>query len=170
MRAHAIDMADDPGHIRDSVTKTGSYMDRNAIAEQLRSLASDDRKRSKAAQLRDVIGDVEAALAAGVSRSLVVRELAAHGLEMTPATFETTLKRIRQKQGKPSITASKSVSPPPGEPTTSAQAPVVTPADIEAASAKTGSHDPADLDKIIGSKPDLEALVKLAKLAKRKVK
>jgi len=142
-------------------------MDRNAIAERLRALASDDKKRSKAAQLRDVIGDVEAALAAGVSRSLVVKELAAHGLEMTPATFETTLKRIRQKQGKPSITASKSVSPPPGEPTTPSQAPSVAPANIEAASAKGGSHDPAELDKIIGSKPDLEAL---AKLAKRKAK
>ncbi len=142
-------------------------MDRNAIAERLRALAFDDKKRSKAAQLRDVIGDVEAALTAGVPRSLVVKELAAHGLEMTPATFETTLKRIRQKQGKPSIKASKSVSPPPGEPTTPAQAPAVVPVDIEAASAKGGSHDPADLDKIIGSKPDLAAL---AKLAKRKVK
>ena len=147
-------------------------MDRNAFAERLRALASDDKKRSKAAQLRDVIGDVEAALAAGVSRSLVVRELAAHGLEMTPATFETTLKRIRQKQGKPSITASKSVSPPPdlGEPTTPAQAPAVAPADLVAAGSTGASHDPADLDRIIGSKPDLAALVKLAKLAKRKVK
>jgi len=144
-------------------------MDRNAIAERLRALASDDRKRSKAAQLRDVIGDVEAALAAGVSRSLVVKELAAHGLEMTPATFETTLKRIRQKQRKPSITAGKSVSPPPGlgEPKTPAQATEVAPDELEAASAKGGSHDPADLDRIIGSNPDLEAL---AKLAKRKAK
>jgi hypothetical protein len=29
------------------------------------------------------------------------------------------------------------------------------------------SHNPADLDKIIGSKPDLEALAKLAKRIKK---
>ena len=76
-------------------------MDRKAIAERLRALASDDKKRSKAARLRDVIDDVEAALAAGVPRASVVEELTKHGLEMTLATFETTLKRIRQKRGKP---------------------------------------------------------------------
>lgn len=78
-------------------------MDRKAIAERLRALASDDKKRSKAARLRDVIDDVEAALAAGVTRACVVDELAAQGLQMSVATFETTLRRIRQKRGKPQI-------------------------------------------------------------------
>ena len=62
-------------------------MDKKAIAERLRALASDDNKRSKAARLRDVIDDVEFALAAGVTRSSVLEELAAHGFEMTLATF-----------------------------------------------------------------------------------
>ena len=87
-------------------------MDKKAIAERLRALASDDNKRSKAARLRDVIDDVEFALAAGLTRSSVLEELAAHGLEMTLATFDTTLKRIRQKCNKTSITSLKSVSQP----------------------------------------------------------
>lgn len=139
-------------------------MDRKAIAERLRALASDDKKRSKAARLRDVIDDVEAALAAGVPRASVVEELTKHGLEMTLATFETTLKRIRQKRGK-SITAAKSASPP-GQPPKPKTALPGDEAEPEAESSGGGSHNPADLDKIIGSKPDLAALAKLAKRKK----
>ena len=142
-------------------------MDRKAIAERLRALATDDKKRSKAARLRDVIDDVEIALASGVPRSLVVKELAAHGLEMTLATFETTLKRIRQKHAKPSITPVKPDSQAQGQPTKSGETPPVVNAESEAESFVIGSHNPADLDKIIGSKPNLAAL---AKLAKRKPK
>ncbi|MDC6409538.1 hypothetical protein LOD50_10440 [Xylella fastidiosa subsp. multiplex] len=129
-------------------------MDRKAIAERLRALASDDKKRSKAARLRDVIDDVEAALSAGVPRSSVLNELEAQGLQMSVATFETTLRRIRQKRRKLQISSaipSKGQSEKPSE----TLKPVI------------GSHNPTDLDKIIGSKPDLTAL---AKLAKRKQK
>lgn len=141
-------------------------MDRKAIAERLRALASDDKKRSKAARLRDVIDDVEAALAAGVPRAAVVEELAKHGLEMTLVTFETTLKRIRQKRGKPSITAAKSANPP-GQPSQPREALPVVETEPEAESDGDGSHNPADLDKIIASKPDLAALAKLAKRKKK---
>ncbi len=83
---------------------------------------------------------------------------------MTLATFETTLKRIRQKRGNPSITAAKSASPP-GQPPKPKPALPVDEAEPEAESSG-GSHNPADLDKIIGSKPDLAALAKLAKRKK----
>ncbi|WP_088569759.1 hypothetical protein [Xylella fastidiosa] len=86
-------------------------MDRKAIAERLRALASDDKNRSKTARLRDVIDDVEAALSAGVPRSSVLNELEAQGLQMSIATFETTLRRIRQKRRKLQIS---SVIPLPG--------------------------------------------------------
>lgn len=141
-------------------------MDRKAIAERLRALASDDKKRSKAARLRDVIDDVEAALAAGVPRASVVEELSKHGLEMTLATFETTLKRIRQKRGKATITTAKSASPP-GQPSKPIATVPVVEDEPEAESSGVGSHNPADLDKIIGSKPDLAALAKLAKRTKK---
>lgn len=142
-------------------------MDRKAVAERLRALASDDMKRSKAARLRDVFDDVEAALAAGVSRSLVIEELAAHGLELTLATFETTLKRIRQKRGKQSTTSVKSVSQSQGQPIKPRETPPLLETNNEAENSVVGSHNPADLDKIIGSKPDLAALAKLAKRMKK---
>lgn len=142
-------------------------MDRKAIAERLRALSSDDVNRSKATRLRDVIDDVEAALSAGVSRSSVVNVLAAHGLEMTLATFETTLKRIRRQRGKPSITPTRSVSQSLGQPAKLREALPVVEAENEPENSVVGSHNPADLDKIIGSTPNLAAL---AKLAKRKFK
>lgn len=132
-------------------------MDKKAIAERLRALASDDMKRSKAARLRDVIDDVEAALAAGVPRSSVVDELSKHGLNMTLATFETTLKRIRQKR-KAVIT--KTASHSNQSPSIS---PVPTTESTQQDAAESASHNPADIDTIIGNTPDLAALAKFAK-------
>jgi hypothetical protein len=87
--------------IIDKVSTNGAdIMDKQVASERLRALASDDKKRSKAARLRDVIDDVEAALSAGISRADVVAELAALGLEMSLATFGTALTRLRQKRGK----------------------------------------------------------------------
>ena len=71
-------------------------MDKKAASQKLRELASDDEHRSKAARFRDVYDDVEAALSAGVSRERVRTELGRLGLQMTPATFYTTLSRIRR--------------------------------------------------------------------------
>jgi len=85
-------------------------MGNNKLSEQLKELASDATdKRSKVARLRDVVDDVEAALAAGVLRSAVVETLAANGLEMTLATFDSSLRRIRQKRGSKSVTSVNSV-------------------------------------------------------------
>ena len=81
-------------------------MDRKIASERLRALATNDEKRSTASRLLDVIDDIEAALAAGVSRSAVIEELATLGLEMKPETFYSALKRIRKKRGKPSASSS----------------------------------------------------------------
>ena len=86
-------------------------MGNNKLSNQLRSLASDaTSKRSKAARLLDVVDDVEAALAAGVRRSAVVEKLAEHGLEMTLSTFDSSLRRIRQKRVNKSVTSVNSVN------------------------------------------------------------
>ena len=53
-----------------------------------------------------VIDDIETSLSAGVSMQYIVDELVACGLEITLATFKTTLKRIRKKRGKPSASPS----------------------------------------------------------------
>ena len=64
-------------------------MSKKILVEQLRTLASDDAKRSKAVRLRDVIDGVEATLAAGITRAEVVKKLSENGLEMALATFNS---------------------------------------------------------------------------------
>lgn len=162
-----IDCFTTPPIIARSLTDGAYIMDKKLASERLRALASNDQNRSKAARLRDVIDDVEAVLAAGVTRADVVAELGALGLEMSLATFETTLKRLRQKRGK----ALSARTVPTGlAPTLHRQSheAAATAGSSAAASASAGrSHDPADLDKIIGDKPDLHALARLAKRNKK---
>jgi len=140
-------------------------MDRKVIIERLSSLASDNKTRSKADRLRDVIDYVEAALAAGVPRISVVEELTKNGLEMTLATFETTLKRIRQKRGKPSIKMDKLVSHT-SQPSNTSPPLKLDESDTVTENLNNNSHNPTDLNKIIESKPDLAALARFAKRKK----
>ncbi len=86
-------------------------MGNKTLSEHLQELASAATdKRSKVARLRDVVDDVEAALAAGVRRSAVVEKLAEHGLEMTLSTFDSSLRRIRQKRVNKSVTSVNAVN------------------------------------------------------------
>lgn len=68
-----------------------------AIAEGLQRLATDSSKRSKAARLREVLPNVEAASAAGVPQSEIVKVLAASGLELSEKSLGVMLSRIRKK-------------------------------------------------------------------------
>ena len=133
-------------------------MQKEAVSERLRELAKDDRKRSKAARLRDVVDEVEATLAAGVSRMHVLQVLKECGLDMSPATFDSALTRIRAKRGKPTAAARQKAD-------TSASAVVVPAAPVvtEPSHPNAPSHDPADIDRITSSVPDLAALSRLAK-------
>ena len=73
-------------------------MNKDTLTAELLSLAQaspNDPTRSKAARLRAVLPAVEAALAAGTSRTRVLETLRAHGLEMTLAVFNTTMRRLR---------------------------------------------------------------------------
>ena len=83
-------------------------MTKKTIIQQIEELASDDTKRSKTARLREIIDTLEASIAAGVNRAAIVEKLADNGLEMTVATFNSELRRIRKKRGKPSASPSKS--------------------------------------------------------------
>lgn len=73
-------------------------MDKNTIAESLRALATNDKKRSETARLRDVIDDVEIALKAGVSRTTILETLHEQGFSMTPKSFESAIYRLRKKR------------------------------------------------------------------------
>jgi hypothetical protein len=75
-------------------------MDRNSVADVLRGLAEGDKARSKTARLRDVIDEVETALAAGVSRAAILEALHSQGFTMTLKSFESALYRIRRQRNK----------------------------------------------------------------------
>lgn len=136
-------------------------MDRKAIAKRLQALAADDSIRSKAARFRDILDDVEIALAAGVSRTRIRQELEDQGLEMTLATFDTTLARLRKQRQRPGRGSVPAVVP--GQTPAGNVAPAGAPYLPEAP-----SHSPAALNKIMRSTPDLAALAKRAKKRTRK--
>lgn len=75
-------------------------MDRNSVADVLRGLAEGDKARSETARLRDVIDEVETALAAGVSRAAILEALHSQGFTMTLKSFESALYRIRRQRNK----------------------------------------------------------------------
>ena len=130
-------------------------MDRKVLSENLHALATTSKGRSKAAQLRDVLDDVEAAFAAGVTHSAVLAALQQQGIEMTPNTFEGTLKRLRTQRAKRRSTPASAAAPD------ALKAGLPTPAQ--------GSLDPADLDKIFRSSvPDMNALAKAGRERLRK--
>lgn len=143
-------------------------MEKKAITDRLQLLASDDRNRTKIARFRDVIDDIEVTLAAGVPHSLVVKELAKHGLEMSAESFRTTLKRVRQQKKKSLIPPTTSVGESLIQTENQSKISADQEAETETQSSVGGSHDPTELKKIFANKPDLAALAKLSKLVKRK--
>lgn len=94
-------------------------MNKESLTADLLALAqaaADDPTRTKAARLRAVLPAVEAALAAGTSREKVLKTLQTHGLDMTLAVFNTTLRRLRaaQKNADQNIVAQLVASPGAG--------------------------------------------------------
>lgn len=136
-------------------------MNKSIISEQLRALAENDEARTKIARLRDVFDDIEAALAAGVSQSRVVKNLSDNGLVMTLGTFKSMLQRIRKERVK--------LSNAPGQSGLQKKTTVYTPREkneeIENSSGK--STDPAELDKIFSQKNDISALAASYKRRKK---
>ena len=114
----------------------------------LQVLAAAGKGRSKAGQLRRVLPDLEAALAAGATYAALLETLREHGLVMTLGTFKVTLSRLRAQH------ANRGVQP---NGPASAPSPTIPPA------SRVPSHDPADLDKIFRSQPDMNALAKLGR-------
>lgn len=88
-------------------------MTKTSVADVLRELAKGDKSRSETARLRDVIDEVEAALAAGVSRSAVLEALHGQGFTMTLKSFESALYRIRKQRGQGGAGAPAAPAPAP---------------------------------------------------------
>lgn len=117
-------------------------MTKDSVADVLRALATGDKSRSETARLRDIVDEVEAALAAGVSRAAVLEALNAQGFTMTLKSFESALYRIRKKRAKPAAKlghdqaakpASQPAQAPQQEPAGEPQARITNPADIRKA-------------------------------------
>lgn len=136
-------------------------MTKLTIQERLQALAKGDDKRSKAGRLRDVYPDVEAAISSGVSHEVIVEALKEGGLNMSIASFRSTLQRIRENQPRSSLKTEnvRASNSAPGELTTAKPHKHVETPDAE----PVASHDPKEIDKIIGSQPDLDGLAKLGR-------
>lgn len=79
-------------------------MSKETIGEALTRLASDTKGRSETARLKDVLPQIEAALAAGVSRAAVLDTLHGQGFKMNMKSFESALYRLRRRQQGPAPT------------------------------------------------------------------
>jgi hypothetical protein len=129
-------------------------MDNTTISNRLKALAAGVEHRSKTARLRDLFDDVEAALSAGVHSHVIVNELKTFGLDMSVATFHSTLKRLRKERGAalPKITSAVAV--------------IDEPAKIVTAAPRDQASQNSNLETIMKSTPDLDALAKLARKKK----
>jgi hypothetical protein len=70
-------------------------MDKEKAALELRALAASDQ-RTEIAKLREIVDDIEAAIAAGVTRKQVYEVVKKRGINLTFRGFEQALYRIRQ--------------------------------------------------------------------------
>jgi hypothetical protein len=145
-------------------------MDKKGLSERLKTVSGDDSKRSNSALLRDVIDDVEAALAAGVSRVVVLDELAAFGLAMSLSAFDTALHRIRRKRGKPTVTPVKTNNQSITKKIQSDSKLTVVELEDDSEPPLVASHDPRDIDEIMRSTPDLEYYARIYRESKRNKK
>lgn len=98
-------------------------MQKDSVADVLRSLATGDKSRSETARLRDVFPEVETALNAGVSRAAILEALHGQGFTMTLKSFESALYRIRKQQAKTGAVPPRPASLPPLATTNEAQQP-----------------------------------------------
>jgi hypothetical protein len=75
-------------------------MDTEKVSAALRELAAEyaGNPRSETARLREVLDDVEAAVAAGASHAAVLEILHARGFTLTASSFESTLARLRKER------------------------------------------------------------------------
>ncbi|EIM4795054.1 TPA: hypothetical protein MAE81_005119 [Klebsiella pneumoniae] len=131
-------------------------MTKDEVSTRLRALATDDKRRSETARLRDVFDDVEATLNAGVTQADVLAELHALGFTMTMASFKSALQRIR-KERSGDKSARRSVAPTaplghdqtPGDTAPAAPAAGKKAGDFEIPVPKRFTHNPKPDDDLL---------------------
>ncbi|ACC76493.1 hypothetical protein C9I56_36110 [Paraburkholderia caribensis] len=107
-----------------------------AVAEDLLDAPATSTTRSETAQLADLIEQIDAAIARGVSRRELHARLQKRGLTMSLAVFDNALHRIRKRQGRRAPNRIRS-------PLTHPASPAPTPAPISAPAAPVRQVAPA---------------------------
>lgn len=132
-------------------------MTQSSLSETLKQMAKDHESRSNTDRLRDVFDEVQAALAAGVSRAAVLQAINADGIKISLATFDNAMHRIRKERSG----SAQSRAPKHTKPTTSA-IPKQTKEAPQTATATTGDDwlSPHDLLQARTRSVDLESLGK----------
>ncbi|MFJ3465745.1 hypothetical protein [Achromobacter spanius] len=141
-------------------TNLEADMDKETIAADLRKLVADENKRSKAARLRDVFDEVETTLAAGIPRAAVLEVLNKRGLDMSMATFDSSMARLRAQRKKKARPALPAATPQAGHPP--AQEVTEQRSDGQEATPPRSS-DPTAIDQIARTTVDLDSLARAAK-------
>ncbi|WP_334188525.1 hypothetical protein [Noviherbaspirillum sp.] len=113
---------------------------------------------------------METTLAAGVTHAAVLAELNACGLDLSLATFNTMLQRLRRQRNKSATAPPRNTSGIAVSADSAVDCGALSASNLDNSattmatrSENTGSHDPAQLDAIFNSTPDLAALAKLVK-------
>jgi len=77
-----------------------AQVNKNKVSEALHELANEYRglPRSDTARLREVLDDIEHALAAGASHNAVLETLHSQGFSLTLSSFQSTLARLRRER------------------------------------------------------------------------
>lgn len=82
-------------------------MSNQNLKDSLLALASGQQDRSQAAQLNDVLAEIDHALAHGVKRQKIWETLRAHGFSLSFDSFTRTLARLRKQRRGNARTAPK---------------------------------------------------------------
>ena len=133
-------------------------MTKEILSNELNRLASNDEKRTQTARLRDLLEEIEATLASGVTRAAVVETLAKNGFNLPLGSFNSTLHRLRKKRNNNTVPVSKQV----GQVKATSRIPK-TEDEMDDPTPISGTHNPSDLEAIIRTPVDLDALAKIGK-------
>lgn len=105
-----------------------SEMSQANAALALQALARSGTARTKAARLRELLPEIEAAQAAGVKHVHILEALNAHGFALSMKSYSVMLHRLRHQRTRspaasPGATSTVPAAPPPAAPPSSASVP-----------------------------------------------
>ena len=92
-------------------------------AQALQALARSSAARTKAARLRELLPEIEAAQAAGVKHVHILEALNAHGFALSMKSYSVMLHRLRYQRTRPPAASTAPAAVPPAAPPSLASVP-----------------------------------------------